>query len=218
MPNETRPDLLSNEDVPSLPRQQRAIDGRERIVESALQLFGTQGFEGTSIEQIVGQAGVATGSFYHHFASKRQLLLCLMDDLLERLDRLELRPSPAAQPREALHLLLTRAFEQDLAFLGAFRAWQESVLSDPELATREREIREWTTARVMRVLESLQERGGARQGVDLPTLARVLDNFFWSLLAKAIQMETVELEAWIDATAHLVFHALFTDVVEENGG
>jgi len=34
----------------------------------------------------------------------------------------------------------------------------------------------------------LQELPGARPGVDVPGLAGVVDNFFWSLLAQAVRM------------------------------
>jgi hypothetical protein len=64
---------------------------------------------------------------------------------------------------------------------------------------------------VLAVFQQLQRLPGARPGVDARTLARVMDRFFWSLLAKAARMPKRELEQWIDMLAHLVFHALFRD-------
>ena len=46
---------------------------RERIVDSARRLFNRHGFEQTSIDQIMSEAGLTRGGFYHHFKSKDEL-------------------------------------------------------------------------------------------------------------------------------------------------
>ena len=47
---------------------------KQAILDTALQLFVCQGFHGTSTATIAREAGVATGTLFHHFASKEQLL------------------------------------------------------------------------------------------------------------------------------------------------
>jgi AcrR family transcriptional regulator len=47
---------------------------RTLLIETAAQLFATQGYDRTSVESIIGQAGVSKGAFYHHFSSKDQIL------------------------------------------------------------------------------------------------------------------------------------------------
>jgi AcrR family transcriptional regulator len=187
------------------------MEKRVRLKKAALDLFGAQGYERTSIDEIAARAKLAIGSFYQHFHSKRQLLLSLMDELLEKLSQLHLRPQASSSIRDGLRALLSRAFAHDLHYLGAYRAWQEAVLSDPELARKQEEIHEWTSARVAAVFQFLQQFPGARQGVDIPGLARAMDSFFWTLLAQAVRMPDAELQQWIDSATHLIYHALFTD-------
>ena len=206
-----RPNLLAGEDLPAEPRQKRSLDKRARLKAVGLALFGEQGYESTSIDQIARRAKLAVGGFYQHFRSKRQLLLVLMDELLEKLSQLKLRPKAAPDVRAGLRELLSRAFSHDRLYLGAYRAWQEAVLSDPDLAQKQEEIHAWTTTRVMTVLQFLQQLPGARPGVDIPGLARVMDSFFWSLLAQAVRLRRVELNQWIDSATHLIYHAMFTD-------
>jgi AcrR family transcriptional regulator len=206
-----RPNLLSGEDPPRPPSQKRSIEKRDRLKAAALQVFGEQGYEGASIEQIAARAGLAVGGFYLHFRSKRQLLLVLMDDLLEKLSRLDLMPAAGGTPRERLRELLTRAFSADLEYLPAYRAWQEAALSDPDLARKQQAIHTWTTARVRAVFEWLQSMPGARRGVDIGALAQAMDAFFWTLLAKAVHMRRAELAKWIGTSTHLIYHALFQD-------
>jgi AcrR family transcriptional regulator len=207
----TRPNLLAGEDLPPRPHQKRSLDKRARLKAAGLVLFGEKGYENTSIEMIARRAKLAVGGFYQHFRSKRQLLLALMDELLEKLSQLDFRPGAVTDVRAGIRQLLSRAFSHDLRYLGAYRAWQEAALSDPDLARKQAQIHGWTTTRVMTVFQLLQQLPGARQGVDVPGLARVMDSFFWSLLAQAGRFSKVQLDQRIDSATHLIYHALFTD-------
>jgi AcrR family transcriptional regulator len=202
---------LRFEKLPPEPRQQRSQEKRRRLKEVALQLFRSRGYERTSVEQITKRANLATGSFYQHYRSKQQLLLALMDELLAAMSRLSLRPDYTGDVRASLRELLARGFSNDLRYLGAYRAWEEAVLYDPQMASSQMAIRAWTTKRVAVLLTSLQQWPGARPGVDVPALAQAIDTLFWSLLAQAVFLTRVELNDWIDAATHLIYHALFLD-------
>jgi len=206
-----RPDLLKGEDLLPEPVQLRSRQKRTRIKSAGLALFGEKGYERASIDEIADKAKLAVGGFYQHFRSKRQLLLVLMDELLESLSRLDLRPKGTSNIREGLRGFLTHALSADLKYLGAYRAWREAAITDPALAQKEAEIRVWTTGRVFTAFTLLHQLTGARRKVDLRALAQVMDGFFWNLLGQAVTLSKVDLEAWIDSATHLIFHALFED-------
>jgi AcrR family transcriptional regulator len=46
---------------------------RDHLVEVATRLFSQQGYEDTSIEDVLTAAGVSRGALYHHFAGKEAL-------------------------------------------------------------------------------------------------------------------------------------------------
>jgi AcrR family transcriptional regulator len=46
---------------------------RDALLAAARELFGSQGYDGTSIEAILEAAGVARGALYHHFVNKAEL-------------------------------------------------------------------------------------------------------------------------------------------------
>jgi AcrR family transcriptional regulator len=50
---------------------------RERILDVALDLFVTQGYDGTSLREIAEQLGVTKAALYYHFKSKEDILLAL---------------------------------------------------------------------------------------------------------------------------------------------
>lgn len=70
-----------------LSRKEKAIQTRNKIYESAEQLFSQDKFENVSVDNIVKHAGVAKGSFYVHFESKDALISILINDHVNQVDR-----------------------------------------------------------------------------------------------------------------------------------
>ena len=51
----------------------RRPTARAKLIEAGFVVMSTKGFEGSSITEIIEQAGVGVGSFYNHFADKEEL-------------------------------------------------------------------------------------------------------------------------------------------------
>jgi AcrR family transcriptional regulator len=61
-----------------------------RLVEAALELFGSRDYASVTVTGIAAHAGVTTGSLYHHFGSKAGLYHLVRTDVERRVvDRLE---------------------------------------------------------------------------------------------------------------------------------
>lgn len=54
-------------------------DTRDRLVQAARELFWEQGYTATGIAQILKKAGVNSGSLYHFFPTKEDLLLAVLE-------------------------------------------------------------------------------------------------------------------------------------------
>ena len=60
---------------------------RERILDSAMNIFSAKGFHDTKLDEIVAEASISKGSIYFHFPNKEKLFIALVDqfaDLIER--------------------------------------------------------------------------------------------------------------------------------------
>ena len=68
----------------SAPRTARGRRTREKILASALKEFGKVGYHDASIVRITEGAGVAMGTFYLYFDSKRTVFEALVIDLNSR--------------------------------------------------------------------------------------------------------------------------------------
>ena len=60
---------------------------KQEILEAALDLFSTQGFEATSVSQIADAVGIRKASLYSPFASKQEILESLMTQVLEQYNK-----------------------------------------------------------------------------------------------------------------------------------
>ena len=56
-------------------RQEKTVQTKAAIVESALELFNEKGFDGVSVEEITRKAGVAKGTFYTYFSVKSDIII-----------------------------------------------------------------------------------------------------------------------------------------------
>ena len=62
-------------------------DAVERLQTAALELFDEQGFERTTVAEIVQRAGLTQRTFFNHFADKREVLFGLSSELQQEIIR-----------------------------------------------------------------------------------------------------------------------------------
>ena len=202
-----RPDLLSGEHLARMPLQQRSRLKREALLQAAVELFQRNGYEATAIGDIARHAGTAIGGFYQYFRSKRQLLLVLMNEFLQRLAQIDMQPR-AVDLKGGIESVLSAGLATDLAYAGAYRAWREAQLSDRQLAALDERVREWTTGRLRAVFSRLQQLPGARRDLDVSLFATVMDRLFWDLLGSHLESQS----RLVETLGHVVYHALFADL------
>ena len=76
---------------------------RDQIIDVAVRLFGSDGYENTSIEAVLRTAGVSRGSLYHHFPSKEALFSAVVEHLQEDVtNRLAAAGEDASGPADLL--------------------------------------------------------------------------------------------------------------------
>ena len=63
--------------------QDRRTQRRQDILETAIELFSRQGFHRTSTRQLAQAAGVAEGTIFNYFGSKKDLLVAAMSQIIE---------------------------------------------------------------------------------------------------------------------------------------
>lgn len=94
-------------------------------LQGALEVFVEVGYHGATIRQIANRAGLSVPGLYHHWPSKQQLLVALLDlTMLELLTRSRLARAEADGPVERFSrlvecLALFHTHRRELGFIGA---------------------------------------------------------------------------------------------------
>ncbi len=67
-----------------MPRVRSPQDTKTKLLDAAVTLIRSQGYSGTSVDDLCRAAGVTKGAFFHHFASKEDLALNAADHFAAR--------------------------------------------------------------------------------------------------------------------------------------
>ncbi len=147
---------------------------RGRIIEAAWRLFYQQGYDDTTVEEIIGESGTSRGSFYHYFEGKDDLLGTLSDVFDKKYQELASVLDPEMDRFDQLMLLNRELFAMiensiSLDLLSRLYAAQLVTRGEKSLLDHNR-----TYYKLLRqiVLQG-QERGELRRDVTVSEMVRV---------------------------------------------
>lgn len=124
---------------------------RVALLDAARRVFASKGYHRTGVADIIAEAGVARGTFYNYFDSKRAIFQAVLEEMMERVDG-AVRPIDVTQPipdqvhamveriveavaeAEISRVLLTRAVGIDAEGDSAVAAFYQRALGRLELA------------------------------------------------------------------------------------
>ena len=126
-----------------------AGDTKERILETALELFAQSGYLGTSMNDIAKKLGITKAALYKHYTSKQEIL----DQIVERMNKMDYERAeeyemPETEPNSMAEDYLSVPIERIRAYSAAqFYHWTKELFPanfrkmltleqyrDPELA------------------------------------------------------------------------------------
>ena len=149
-------------------------DTKGRIIQAAWDLFYRQGYDDTTVEEIIAASGTSRGSFYHYFEGKDALLSSLSYLFDRKYEELSPNLSPDTDRFEQLMYLNRELFAMiensvSLDLLARLYSSQLITRGDKHLLDHNR-----TYYKLLRriVLEG-QERGELRGGVTVSEMVRV---------------------------------------------
>ena len=152
---------------------------RDKILQSAVQLFLEEGFEATSVNDICKHAGVSKGSFYHYFETKQVLFLSLMENWSSRVMQSVLG-EPITEDSNAKDVLIQMPYQFNMAFAAVPRGfpmlvdfWRQAM-ADPAIWKTAVEPYRYFMGFFMRIIETGQQDGSIRKDIDSEILARLL--------------------------------------------
>ncbi|MFI8201520.1 ScbR family autoregulator-binding transcription factor [Streptomyces sp. NPDC085937] len=159
-------------------RQVRAEKTRATIITAAADLFDRQGYESTSLSDIVEHARVTKGALYFHFAAKEDLAHAVLE--LQSVTCRRLARDTAPQGRTSLEALMRLTFcvarmsAEDPVLRAGLRLATGGTRPRPPLSHPFTEWLDIVTAR----LEGAVEESDVHPDVDIDVVAHSLVCFF----------------------------------------
>lgn len=131
-------------------------DGRGRLVQAALALYGERGFESTTVAEIASRAGLTERTFFRHFPDKREVLFAGGTEMRELLVSAVADAPDSAAPIDAAGAGLAAVAAELQGRRDFARERQAVIAANPELQERELiKLASWAEA----IADTLRERG-----------------------------------------------------------
>lgn len=164
-------------------RGEHGSDRRKQILAIAAKLFATRGYSSTTVRDIADEAGILSGSLYHHFASKeaiaQEILLSFLDSLVTQYDAIL---AANKSPEESFEDLVRASFQAIEEQSDSVALYQNEALflqTQPGFDfLREQSAR--IEASWLGQLRRGQETGVFRESIDLARLYRFIRDSLWS--------------------------------------
>ena len=177
------------------PRVRDPTRTREKILDAAQALILDHGFAATTVDAVVGRAGITKGAFFHHFTSKSDLARALVEryaalDRAHLDERLARARKLSSDPLQQV-LLLIALFEEEFAshqepFGGCLFAsyiYEAKLFDEATLEVLRDSTLLWRRV-MLEALEKVAARYPPRREVDMEALA----DLFYSLTEGAFIM------------------------------
>ena len=186
----------------NLPRAER----RQQILDAALRAFLKGGYEGTHVEQIVKEAGVARGTFYLHFLSKHEVFAALVERMLRIfLEARPQEPEPEIRTRADAEAVLRMSYRAILETFRAHRGLVRLFLDEAVGIGRgfrhqlEAHYATWHS-RVSHLLQVFVDRGIARPDLDVDLTAEMVIGMVVRVTQRYLLTdEDVDLDGLVDS-------------------
>jgi AcrR family transcriptional regulator len=180
--------------------EQRRSDRRERLLAAGLELFGTEGYQPTTIERLCASANVSTRNFYEEFGSREQLLLTLHDQVTVQAAQ-ALLESLAGTENATLEVRIGRAVRAYLEVTSSDPRWAricyvEVIGAGPAIQKQRIEWRERIGAFLVAEAERAVSRGEGRPrdfGLSAMALIGAVNELIhhWSITGREAPLEEI---------------------------
>ncbi len=153
----------------------------QKITVAAVELFERQGYESTTVQQIVDRAQVAKGTFFNYFVSKEDLVMELQKHVT--LKHFENVSGIAGPIIPLLHNVLLEHARQYLLNPSATRAVLQGIFNSPRMRSAQSERCMELRKSLTPFLDQAQTLGELRKDISADTIALLaVQTYFGALM------------------------------------
>lgn len=188
-------------------RERKKRENQRRILETALELFETQGVEATTIDAIAEAADVSRGTFFNYFPTKESLLNAIATEELRDLQRRGIAAGDASAVAR-IYALMRALLTDSLAFLHVTRYILLDAMLHPTQASSPSAHLD---ALLKPLVQQAQAQGEIRADLDPVAVTGALVGVYLGAFFRLIAADAVVDQAVItavEATIRLLFEGI----------
>ncbi len=157
-------------------QEERKAESERRIIRAAIELFATQGYMRTTMNQVGESAGYTGGLVSHRFGSKEGLLKAVLERISSRFLEDQLRPgidvdSAAGSLENIIRIYLDEVTVRESRIRALYVIMGEALGAVPEVLTGIATLNQGFRDNLVRVIERGVEQGEFRSDIDAPASA-----------------------------------------------
>jgi AcrR family transcriptional regulator len=202
-------------------QDEKMTDKQIRIIQSAVDIFSAKGYAATSTSEIAQKAGVAEGTIFRHYKTKKELLLSIIGPIMTKMvapllmrDFTKVLETPYDKLEHFLRAVMTNRLEFARTHMPLLKIMIHEIPFHPELKDQFIEgVAHQVIERFEKITRHFQQQG---QIIETPPL-RAIRFMFTSIagyilirLLFATKMEWND-EEEIEATIRFIMHGLSTE-------
>lgn len=194
-----------------LPKTKVGYKTFNKIINTSKDLFSTQGYSTTSVNEIIDKAGIAIGTFYIYFDDKRAVYNYLLQDYSKKIkgkiaEAIKNVPTRYEQERIGLKTFIEFSLEDKLSY----RIIWESLFIEKELFVNY--YKDFADSYI-RQLSKFIKNGEIRNDIDLETLSYILMGIanFVGLQAQFKEATSEEVDYMVDQVMEVLKNGMFNN-------
>jgi AcrR family transcriptional regulator len=183
---------------------------RQQILDAAIECFSRQGFHPTTMQDIIRESGLSSGSIYMYFASKEELI----EAIAERRHARELALVQTAELEGEITTTLERLLQSFFHLLIdtkerkerrlAIQLWGEA-LRNPRILTTVRKGVDEPRKILTKILQQARKQGDLLPGCNAEATARVMIALFQGLVLQLAWDPSIEVEPLVESVRKMLF-------------
>lgn len=189
---------MENEAIVQDKRRLRSIITKGKILKAAKEVFLQEGFQKTSISQIIKKTDVGYGTAYVHFNGKDDMLVVLMEDIMSQFYQIaEMAFSPKSKTeaveiieKQTYSFLMLASKERDI-----LRIFEQAIGFSTLAADKWTEIREKFIQHILHDIHYSHQNGLVKENLNYELVARgwffTNEMYLWEIV-KGTEKSSVE--------------------------
>jgi AcrR family transcriptional regulator len=197
----------------------KMTDKQRRIFEAAVEAFAEKGYAATSTSEIAQRAGVAEGTIFRHYKTKKDLLLAVVAPVMARLvaplalhDFTKMLDHPYDSYEDFLRALFRNRYEFAKANLPIIKIIVQEVPFHEDLKEKYKTVvTEMVISRFRRVIETYKDKGVLTDSLPTPAMIRFVISVMVGLVATLLILlpeQNLDENEELEHTIQMIMHGI----------